>query len=271
VEVFIMITSIVVTNLMIPYITNMLVNTNSMGKNFKGETIPMGIGITFIPIMIVNFIILISFIQDIKHTTLVILTSSSTMAFVGIIDDLLGNRKVSGFKGHFKSFLRGELTTGFLKAFIGGTIALMISLIYSSTFIEIIINTFIIALFTNLLNLLDLRPGRAVKSYLFLAVLFLLLGITYFCRVILFSIIGYCIGYLPQDLKARVMMGDSGSNSLGISLGVISVISFSIGIKYIILIILILMHFVAERYSFSKIIESNIILNYIDKLGQNLK
>lgn len=270
-EIAIMIISIIITSLTIPYIRNMLIKTKFTGENYKGESIPTGMGITFIPVMLINFIILIYFLQEIIDTVLVFLVSISIMAFVGIIDDLLGNRNSSGFKGHFLSFFKGQLTTGFLKAIIGGLIALIISLTYSKTLVEIIVNSFIIALFANLLNLLDLRPGRAMKSYLFLAFLFTLLGITYFCKVILFSIVGYCVGYLPQDLKAKSMMGDVGSNSLGITLGIISVISFSIGIKYIIFSTLLFMHLMAERYSLSKVIENNILLNFFDKLGQNLK
>lgn len=84
----------------------------------------------------------------------------------------------------------------------------------------------------------------------------------------LISFIAYAIAYLPQDIKAKSMMGDVGSNALGIILGIVTVVSYAIVIKYIILGLLILIHIITEKYSLTKIIEKNPVLDYFDKLGR---
>lgn len=260
--------STAITYLTIPYIMNMIVEAKLLAQNYRKENIPIAMGITFVPVMLLNFLIILLFYRDEYDVLLIYSMAINIMAFVGIIDDLMGDKNATGFKGHFYSFFRGKITTGFLKAFIGGIISLIISLIYSSSIEELILNSIIMALFTNLLNLLDLRPGRAIKTYLFLGILFIIIGISEINQVVLFSIIGYCLGYLPQDLKAKSMMGDVGSNPLGISLGIVSIVNFSMNIRYLILLILFFAHLISEKYSISEIIKNNSILNFIDELGR---
>ncbi|MCC5909922.1 MAG: glycosyltransferase [Clostridiaceae bacterium] len=260
--------SIFFTIIFIPYVMNMLSKADIVCKNYKGELIPTGMGITIVPVTLISFLILILFYQDTYTILLFFLVGITTMSFVGILDDLVGNRNAVGFKGHISCALKGQITTGFMKAAIGGLLALFISIIVSDGLIAILINTFIITLFTNFFNLLDIRPGRALKGYLIIAALFMMLGITGTSRLIVAIFIGYCLAYLPQDLKARSMMGDAGSNTLGITLGIATVLSFSMNIKYLIFIFLVLIHLICEKYSLSQIIKNNYILNYLDQLGR---
>lgn len=271
-EIIIFMISFLVTKLFLPFIRDMLLTANITGKNYKGEEIPVGIGMTFIPVLIVNGIV-INYIfgndAKIQQLLLIFLVGIMTMAAIGLIDDLIGNRDTLGFKGHIKALFKGKLTTGGLKAIIGGLISLLIGSMFASNIVDILINTLIIALFTNLINLLDLRPGRAIKGFLFISAIFFIIGITKEIRIILISILAYVLGYLPQDIKAKGMMGDVGSNALGITLGIISIVSYPMTVKYILLVILILVHFIAEKYSITKIIEKNSILKYLDELGRN--
>ena len=59
-----------------------------------------------------------------------------SMFFAGIIDDTIGNRDVSGLKGHFKSLFKGKLTTGGFKAIFGGFVGLIISVAISKDIID---------------------------------------------------------------------------------------------------------------------------------------
>src|SRR5690606_29750187 len=117
-----------------------------------------------------------------------------------------------GFKGHFGALLRGRLTTGGLKALGGGLIAFFLALFLSSSWYDVVLNTLIIALFANMLNLLDLRPGRAVKGYFIFLLLILLLAKGRVDWLLIMPVIGAVLVYFPYDLKAKVMMGDAGSN-----------------------------------------------------------
>jgi UDP-N-acetylmuramyl pentapeptide phosphotransferase/UDP-N-acetylglucosamine-1-phosphate transferase len=64
------------------------------------------------------------------------------------------------------------------------------------------------------------------------------------------------------------MLGDTGSNILGLTLGISSVLLFNFNIRLIILGFLILIHIITEKYSLSKIIEKNKFLNYLDMIGR---
>lgn len=270
-DIIIFIVNLSVTMIMIPPIKNMLLSSNITGKNYKDNIIPVGMGITFIPVVIINAIVLNYFFRDnpdAQQLLSVFLVGIMTVATVGLIDDLAGNRGTLGFKGHMKSLLKGRLTTGGLKAVVGGFISLLIGNFFSYNIIEILVNALIIALSTNLINLLDLRPGRAIKGFLLIAILFIFSGLSGEVRTILISFIAYAIAYLPQDIKAKSMMGDVGSNALGIILGIVVVVSYTITVKYIILGLLILIHIITEKYSLTEIIEKNFVLNFFDKLGR---
>ena len=270
-DIIIFIISLLATTVIIPLIKDMLLSADITARNYKGDIIPVGMGITFIPVIIINAIALEWFFKDdpeAQRLLLIFLTGIMTVMTVGLIDDLVGNRDTLGLRGHMRSLLKGRLTTGGLKAIVGGLISLLIGSLFSSDVIEIIINALIIALFTNLINLLDLRPGRAIKGFLSISILFIIIGLPGEIRTLLISFIAYAVAYLPQDIKAKSMMGDVGSNALGAILGIVTIAGYNITAKYIILGLLVLIHIITERYSLTEIIKKNSILNFFDELGR---
>ena len=168
-------TGLLGTYAIIPLFRSLLIESNVLRPNYKKDMIPVSMGIVFLPMLIINAIILAYFttnFKDMLHIFL-FLFGLVSMFFAGILDDIIGNRDVSGLKGHFKSLLNGKLTTGGFKALFGGFIGLVISIAKSKKIYDIVINTLIIALSTNLMNLLDLRPGRAIKGYLLISIVLL--------------------------------------------------------------------------------------------------
>lgn len=271
---FILYTVLLITGLfgtyaIIPLFKNLLVNSNIIRPNYKQDMIPVSMGIVFLPMMIINGIILAFFTSKVENLLyiFVYIFGMISMFFAGVLDDIIGNRNVSGLKGHFKSLFKGDLTTGGFKALFGGFVGIIISVAISKNIADIVINTLIIALSTNLMNLLDLRPGRAIKAYLLiLTVIFLTLG--GFIKVLPLLIVPNVLAYFNHDLKARAMMGDTGSNVLGISIGILVVLGYSRNIRLGWLVFLILIHLLTEKYSLTKIIEKNKLLNFIDRLGR---
>lgn len=260
--------SLVLSNIGIPKIYNMLIKNNAIAPNYKGENIPISMGLSFIFIQIIS-ISLILFITGKNNEYIVYYLFSFTLiGFVGLLDDFIGDKNIKGFKGHIKSFFQGELTTGGIKAGIGFFAALIISISLSNNLIEILINTLIIALFTNLINLFDLRPGRSIKVFIMISIIMLITSVVKDFDFILYSIYGILIVYSPLDLKAKAMMGDVGSNVIGISLGIYCAYTHGIVSKIIYLIILIIIHIIAEKLSFSRIIDKNKVLKFIDNLGR---
>ncbi|QXM06079.1 glycosyl transferase [Crassaminicella indica] len=256
------------TKFIIPMFMKLLYDTACVKSNYKGENIPVGMGLIFIPVVTVNVIFLLSWINGSRIIYgIIFLIGILAMGFSGLLDDLLGNRSVTGLKGHFKKMLKLELTTGGFKAAFGGLIAFTISMIISKDIIDIFINTLIVALFTNFINLLDLRPGRALKGFLVTGVILVISPINEIFCFLLLGLIGSSLAYIPYDLKAKSMMGDVGSNILGISLGIVS-ISLSFPVRMIILGFLILLHLYTEKYSLTETIQRVKILKYFDEIGR---
>lgn len=262
-------TGLIGTYSVIPLFRNLLIDSNVLRPNYKKDMIPVSMGIVFLPMLIINSIILTYFTNSFKDMLhiFIFLFGLVAMFFAGILDDIIGNRDVSGLKGHFKSLLKGKLTTGGFKALFGGFIGIAISITISKNLYDIVINTLIIALSTNLMNLLDLRPGRAIKGYLAIS-LVLLITLGEYTRNLLLLILPNVVAYFNQDLKAKAMMGDTGSNVLGISIGILFVMGYSLKVRLIWLAFLIFIHILTEKYSLTKIIENNKFLNFIDKLGR---
>lgn len=251
-----------------PRIRDMLLQGGIVRKNYKDIEIPVGMGIAIVPVLLVNTTLFFVFYKSSIDILLLFLVGILTMAFAGIIDDLIGNRNATGFKGHFGNLFKGKLTTGGFKACIGGIVGFCISLYISDGFLMVFLNTALILLMTNLLNLFDLRPGRALKLFMMLGLVLFILGMTFESKNIFSIVLGYCIVYLPQDLKGKSMMGDAGSNILGMTLGIISAVSLGLTQKLIALSILFMLNIAAERYSLTDLIKKNYVLNLLDQLGR---
>lgn len=257
------------TYLMIPLFKNLLIDSNCIRPNYKGEMIPVSMGIVFLPMIIINGIIVAFFTIDAISMLCLFLFIFGMMAmfFAGIIDDTIGNRDVSGLKGHFKSLFKGKLTTGGFKALFGGFVGLIISVSISKNITDIIINTLIIALSTNLMNLFDLRPGRAIKVYLVIMIT-IFITLTGYIKILPLLILPNVLAYFKFDLKAKAMMGDTGSNVLGISIGILMAFGYTLNVRIGWLVFLVLIHLLTEKFSLTKIIEKNKVLNFIDRLGR---
>ena len=249
---------IAITLLSIPMISKMLENSGMIRENYRGDMIPVGLGLVFIPTLVINSIILIysNIVPEKIIMIYMLLFASIAMSFVGIIDDSLGNRGVTGLIGHFKALFKGSLTTGAFKALLGGFVGLTLAVTLSKSIPNIIVATLVVALSTNMMNLFDLRPGRAIKAYVILAIIIFLASAV--------------LAYFYFDLRALTMMGDAGSNVLGVSIGVFIVSSFDLPVQLVSLVLLVAIHVLTEKFSLTKIIENNKFLNYVDKLGRGL-
>lgn len=267
----IFITAAIVSYAFTPAFIDIFERGGKLVKNYKGQMIPQGIGIMFPIYTLLWYALYIVSAKNYYDNILLIQFSVTALCMIGFFDDMLGARDVLGLKGHFKSLLKGRLTTGALKAIIGLLVAFIISLSLTSNLLETAVNTLIIALFTNFFNLLDLRPGRAIKVYIFSFLVILAgLNITHKAAAVLpfIPLAGSVAGYLPYDLKARCMMGDAGSNVLGISVGFLVVLTLSWHIKIAVLAFLIGIHIFTEKYSLTDLIKNNRLLNYLDNLGR---
>lgn len=263
----ILILSYFFSKLTIPLIEGFYINSGFLRHNYKGDLIPNSMGIIFIFNILFVSLGLLSFTPETNYIKiLVFILGILTMGLTGLLDDFMGNNDAKGFRGHIRMLLNFKVTTGGIKAIIGGIVSILISLILSNNIANFFINIVIISLFTNFLNLLDLRPGRALKSFLVFSIpsLFFISGIF---EMMLLSFIGVSVAYMPYDIKGRSMLGDIGSNCLGIILGIIAT-AFNMELKISLAVFLVLANLYSERHSFSTLISNNKILSFLDEFGR---
>ncbi len=264
--------SFAATRIILPYVRGMLVNAGFVRPNFQNQEVPLGVGLVFFlsALVVITIGLYLGWFDKSAYTFLFAL---GTVGLVGLVDDVFGSRNTSGLKGHLKKLLHERvLTTGALKALVGGLVALMVSLELKqgtglSVWVLVLVNTLMIAFSTNAVNLLDLRPGRAGKGFLLFAAPIVILG-TGNALLYLAVIAGSLAAYIPLDLRSQAMMGDTGSNMLGMTVGYVAANVLSIPVKVGFLLFLIGFHILTEKYSLTKTIERNRFLNFIDMIGR---
>lgn len=277
--VFLLTVSALLTVFLTPYLTTLLTDSNLLRPNYRGENIPAAAGLIFLLILPLGFglgfLLAINSFTSVNAVLFLLVVLG--MGLAGFSDDCLGNHTVKGFKGHIKAFLiEKKLTTGGLKALFGGTIAFVFSIAnarlngFGNYPWMVVVDFFLVALAANIINLFDLRPGRAGKAYLVIFITVLLVSKNFIDFTGLFlPVTVILLIYLPHDLKARMMLGDAGSNLLGASLGMMMVWMLSDFGKIIALIIFLGLQFAAEKISFSEIIDKYRPLKYFDQLGRD--
>ena len=92
-----------------------------------------------------------------------IAVAGSGAAAFGAYDDLAGTADRRGFRGHLGALRRGEVTTGAAKLGGIGATGIASAVLAGGSPADLVINAGLVAGGANLLNLFDLRPGRAVK------------------------------------------------------------------------------------------------------------
>jgi UDP-N-acetylmuramyl pentapeptide phosphotransferase/UDP-N-acetylglucosamine-1-phosphate transferase len=253
----------------LPFLLKVLRDTPFQRPNYQGKFIPVGAGLVFFAGASFSAVCYSCLFKE-NRLSAVILFIVALFTLLGFLDDLAGNRSVTGLAGHLKSALRGRLTTGVLKAG-GGLAGTTLAASFCGPWPLFAVYAFVFALSANAVNLLDVRPGRAGKAFIFFAFAFAAAGWGKKEALFLFGFLGSVAAYLRADLKARAMMGDTGANALGAVLGLGAVLVFSKPLVLAYLALLIFVHLLAEKKSLSEIIAGNKVLNFLDRLGRDLK
>jgi UDP-N-acetylmuramyl pentapeptide phosphotransferase/UDP-N-acetylglucosamine-1-phosphate transferase len=191
-------------------------------------------------------------------------------ALLGLVDDLLGTEAERGFRGHLRALASGRLTTGLCKVIGGAAIALVLvgtagNLVSGK---RLLADAVLIALAANLVNLFDRAPGRAIKVALCAWVPIALVARGDVVGVAIAPVIGAFAGLLGDDLRERVMLGDTGAYALGGVLGLAVVLDVGRGPRNVVLAVLIVLTVAAELVSFSRVINRVPPLRAFDRLGR---
>jgi UDP-N-acetylmuramyl pentapeptide phosphotransferase/UDP-N-acetylglucosamine-1-phosphate transferase len=190
----------------------------------------------------------------------------------GALDDLVGDASSKGLRGHLAAARRGEVTTGAVKIAGLGATGLLTAWIVDRPRLRTgvwttLVGGAVIAGSANLVNLLDLRPGRALKVVLLLAAP-LVAGGRGAQVSTAGAAAGAAVGTLPDDLAGRSMLGDTGANSAGALLGTALVARTGRRGRLLALAVLTALTLASEKVSFTKVIESTPGLRELDALGR---
>ncbi len=194
-------------------------------------------------------------------------------AAFGAYDDLSGSPDRRGFRGHLGALRHGEVTTGAVKLCgIGATGAVSAALTADHA-VDLVINTGLVAGFANLVNLFDLRPGRAIKAAVASGVLIAASpgggGDTpgRGTAAALLPPLAAALALMPEDLSERAMLGDAGANALGAMLGA-AASGLPRPARVALLAAIAGLTAASEKVSFTAVIERTPALHRLDMLGR---
>jgi UDP-N-acetylmuramyl pentapeptide phosphotransferase/UDP-N-acetylglucosamine-1-phosphate transferase len=196
---------------------------------------------------------------------------------VGGYDDLAGARpeqaRDKGLAGHLAALKAGRVSAGAVKvAGIGAAAAVAAVLTRrgpasgsgAAGLVDGVLTTGLVAGTANLVNLLDLRPGRAGKAGVLVAAA--TLGGP--SGGLVAGPLGATLATLPEDLGERVMLGDCGANALGALLGLrLAAIPGRVP-RAGLLAGVVALTLASEKVSFTRVIEATPGLRELDRLGR---
>ncbi|WP_112239358.1 hypothetical protein [Kribbella monticola] len=196
------------------------------------------------------------------------LIAGSVSGAVGAYDDLAGTTTTKGFRGHLSALRRGEVTSGAVKILGVGAAGLVAAALLprpSKGFgaaVGIVADGALIAGTANLTNLMDLRPGRALKAVTALSAPVALVSGS------ASAVVGAAAAAAPADLGERSMLGDCGANGLGAITGTALAASLPRPLKVLVLGVVLALNLASEKVSFTKVIAETPALDKIDQWGR---
>lgn len=196
------------------------------------------------------------------------LVAGAGSGIVGMYDDLAGAQPGQpvdrGFAGHLRGLREGRVSSGMVKLAVVGLAGLAAGHSVGRSPVDRLVAGGVVAGTANLVNLLDLRPGRALKVVLLLGTP--LLGGRHGSLVA--GPLGVAAAVLRRDLAEEVMVGDGGANAIGALLGLRLALAGGPGWRRALFGALVGLTAASERVSFTRVIEATPVLRQFDALGR---
>jgi UDP-N-acetylmuramyl pentapeptide phosphotransferase/UDP-N-acetylglucosamine-1-phosphate transferase len=254
--------------LLIPFWAELMRLVRHLEVNYRGRTIPQSMGGVY-PLV---FLLAAAWANrtGLISSEFLIRMMIVTVGFgvLGLVDDIWGDGSDKGFGGHFRRFFSyGQVSTGLFKAVAGFLLSLWAVAGLPGFFLLIFWRALLVALAANMLNLLDLRPGRSLKLFFLLALLYAGLVSSETGILLLFPFLLGSLVYFPTEMAERGMLGDAGANVLGGALGLTVVLTAPAMFQVALFVFLLLMNILAERVSLTQLIAKTPLLHFFDYLG----
>lgn len=256
-----------------PALLGLLARAGRLQRNYRGRELPCPLGL-LVPLAALSALIPITLLERLASVrvfypgTARIVIFALGVLLLGLLDDVLGDAEDRGWRGHAAALARGRISTGALKAL--GTVGLAL---FAASGLEQpdgrwLLAAAVLALATNVFNLLDLRPGRAVKAFVLLGA-----GLTIGAGQLralwslgLFAAPALLAGL--YDLREKAMLGDTGANLLGALAGLWLVLTLSLTGQLVALGALVAITVYGEVRSISTLVERTPLLRGLDSLGR---
>jgi UDP-GlcNAc:undecaprenyl-phosphate GlcNAc-1-phosphate transferase len=261
-----------------PAVLRALESAGQAKLNYRGRQLPCPFGVlplaaalvTLVPLMLLHKLAS----TDIFHPeALPIAVYALGVIALGLIDDTLGEGGTArpahrGWRGHGAAALRGELSTGALKAVGSLGLALFAMSYLSLSNWRWLLAAAVLVLATNVFNLLDLRPGRSAKAFVLLGAGLTIgsMNLRPLWALGLFAAPALVAG--AYDLRERAMLGDTGANLLGALAGLWLVLTLSGTGQLVALVLLAAITLYGEIRSLSALIERTPGLRELDSWGR---
>jgi len=196
---------------------------------------------------------------------------------VGLYDDLNERGAAKGFRGHLSALARGEVTSGAVKILGIGATGLAAGAVVRRDPLDRVLAGLVVAGAANVVNLFDLRPGRATKAAIIGAGGGLLREVlagkpskpgTSCTGLLTAAALGAAAALLPEDLGEQAMLGDCGANALGAALGVAAAARASRPGLVVLATGLVALTAASEKVSFTKVIAATPPLRALDEWGR---
>jgi UDP-N-acetylmuramyl pentapeptide phosphotransferase/UDP-N-acetylglucosamine-1-phosphate transferase len=249
--------------------------------NYRGRPLPVPFGVLVLAAALIALIPLTLLEKlagsDVFHPeTLPIAVYALGVIALGLIDDTLGDAGSQergghvrrGWRGHGAAVLRGELSTGALKAAGSLGLALFAMSYLSLSNWRWLLAAGVLVLATNVFNLLDLRPGRSAKAFVALGAALTIgsMDLRPLWALGLFAAPALVAG--SYDLRERAMLGDTGANVLGVLAGYWMVLVMGTAAQAVALAVVLALTVYGELRSITAAIERIGILRRLDELGR---
>ena len=246
--------------------------------NYRGRPLPFPFGVLVLAASLIALIALMLLERlassELFHPEeLPIAVYALGVLALGLVDDTLGERHGTpssprGWRGHGAAVVRGELSTGALKA--AGSLGLAL---FAMSYLPLsnarwLLATAVLVLATNLFNLLDLRPGRTLKALVLLGAGLLIGSANQRPLWALGLFLGPALVAGFVDLRERAMLGDTGASLLGAVAGLWLVLSLSATGQVVALALLAAISVYGELRSISELVEGTPGLRGLDSWGR---
>ncbi|HEY7836669.1 MAG TPA: hypothetical protein VIB59_04330 [Solirubrobacteraceae bacterium] len=270
-----------------PALLRAMTEGGQLRANYRGRRLPFPFGVlipaaatlALVPLMLIARLAP----AEVFHPQIVpVALYAFGVALLGLIDDTLGEPGARrdpaaadgsaahprGWRGHAAAVLRGELSTGAVKAAGSLGLALLAMDLLGLSDGRWLLAAAVLVLATNVFNLLDLRPGRAAKAFVALGA-GLAIGAGELRTLWTLGLLaGPALVAGGYDLRERAMLGDTGSNVLGALAGLWLVLSLSSAAQVVSLGVLLAITVYGELRSISELIERTPGLRELDSWGR---